>query len=76
MNKQNRKQLEKAVALIAQAQEIVETIKDEEQEKFDNLPESLQQSEKGEQFEENISALEDALGDLESATENINTTAE
>lgn len=73
MNKENRKELEKAIALIEDAKEIVEYIKDEEQDKFDNLSEGLQQSEKGQMFEENVSALDDASSQLEEAIDNIST---
>lgn len=37
MNKVRRKQLEKAMELIQEAQEIIESMKDEEQEAFDNI---------------------------------------
>lgn len=47
MNKQRRKRLEEASKLIAQAQGIIEEVKDEEQEAHDNLPESIQYGEKG-----------------------------
>lgn len=48
MNKQRRKKLAEASSLIAQAQSIIEEVKDEEEEARYNLPESLQDSEKGE----------------------------
>lgn len=61
MNKQRRKEIAKAIDLIKQAREILETVKDEEQEAFDNLPESIQYSERGETMEEYISTIEDFL---------------
>ena len=67
MNKQRRKELERAARLIIEAQEIVEAVKDEEQEAHDNLPESLQYSEKGEQMEEYVQMLEEACEGLEIA---------
>lgn len=76
MNKANRKELEKAIALIKEAQEIVERIKDEEQEKFDNLSEGLQATEKGQKFEETVSSLEDVSSQLEDAVDNINSASE
>ena len=42
------------------AQGIIEEVKDEEQEAHDNLPESFQYGEKGEQMEECIEQLEEA----------------
>lgn len=41
--------------------------KDEEQDAFDNLPESFQYSERGEQMEEYISDIEEAFDNLEEA---------
>jgi len=76
MNKENRKELEKAISLIEDAKQIIESIKDDEQDKFDNLPEGLQQSERGEKFEENVSVLDDALSQLEEAIDNISTATE
>jgi hypothetical protein len=49
----------------------VEPLADEEQEKFDNLPEGLQNSEKGQAMEEAASALESAVSELESAVDSI-----
>jgi hypothetical protein len=62
MNKQRRKRLAEASALIAQAQGIIEEVKDEEQEAHDNLPESLQYGDKGQQMEEYIDSLDEAYG--------------
>ncbi len=62
MNKQRRKRLEEASKLIAQAQGIIEEVKDEEQEAHDNLPESIQYGEKGQQMEEYIDMLDEAYG--------------
>lgn len=71
MNAKRRKELEKVIELIEDAKNKLEALKDEEQEAFDNMPESLQYSEKGERMEEIISNLDDSLSDLESAIENI-----
>lgn len=71
MNKQDRKQLEKAVELLKEAQEIIDTIKDGEQEKFDNLSEGLQATEKGQKFEEDVSTLEDANSNIDDVIEAV-----
>lgn len=60
MNKIRRKQLQEASELIAKAQGIIERVKDEEQEAHDNLPESIQHGEKGQQMEEYIDMLDEA----------------
>ena len=62
MNKQRRKELARASELIAEAQSIIESVKDEEQEAHDNLPESIQYGEKGQQMEEYIDMLDEAYG--------------
>lgn len=72
MNKNDRKELEKALALLGEAQEIIDAIKDGEQEKFDNLSEGLQQTERGQKFEETVSTLEDAWNSIDEAVGSIN----
>ncbi len=67
MNKQRRKRLEEAFDLIGQAQSILEEVKDEEQEAHDNLPESIQYGEKGEEMEGYIEMLDEAYGYLDDA---------
>lgn len=62
MNKQRRKQLQEASKLIAQAQGIIESVKDGEQDAHDNLPESIMYGEKGQQMEEYIDMLDEAYG--------------
>lgn len=65
MNKARRKELNKAMELLAQAREIIEAMQEEEQESFDNMPEGLQVSELGEKIEENAYALEEIAGYIE-----------
>ena len=43
----------------------IEEVKDEEQERYDNLPEGLQNAERGEQMQENADNLEEFIGYLE-----------
>lgn len=70
MNNIRRKSVKEALNLIEKAREILEEVKDEEQEAYDNLPESLQCGERGEQMQENIDNIEDYLSYLEE-TENL-----
>ena len=65
MNKARRKEIARAIELIEQAREILETLMDEEQEAFDNMPESLQSTERGETMEEYISILEERIDALD-----------
>ena len=72
MNKNRRKRIEDAVSSLMDLRDELESICEEEQESFDNLPESLQSSEKGETMEYNISVLEDSYNDIDSIIDNLN----
>ena len=67
MNAQRRKMLGKVSDLISEARTLLEDIRDEEQEAFDNMPESLQASERGEAMEDAISTMDDIISSLEDA---------
>lgn len=47
------------------AKEIVEAVKDEEEEAYDNLPEGVQESERGEAIQENVDSLESIADDID-----------
>lgn len=72
MNKARRKQLEKVVEVLTAQMEELETIKDEEQEAFDNLPEGIQCTDRGETMEENVDELDSIITDLENVIDSIN----
>ncbi len=72
MNKARRKRLENVVEVLTAQMEELEYIKDEEQDAFDNLPEGIQCSEKGETMEENIDDLDSVISDLENVIDSIN----
>lgn len=65
MNNMRRKNVMEALELIEKARNILEEVKDEEQEAYNNLPESLQYGERGEQMQENVDAIEEYLSYLE-----------
>lgn len=65
MNNIRRKKLEKALSMIGSAKDILDEVRDEEQEAFDNLPESFQYSERGEQMKQYIDSLEEAYSTSE-----------
>ena len=62
MNKIRRKQLQEASELIAKAQGIIKSVKDDEQEAHDNLPENIRYGEKGQQMKEYIDMLDKVYG--------------
>lgn len=67
MNKQRKKMIKDGYDLIMQAKSLIDTAIEEEQEAFDNLPESLQLSERGEEMEENVEQLQECSDNLEEA---------
>jgi len=76
MNKDRRKNLQAVIDAITEANETLETLKEEEEEYRDNMPENLQDSERYEKadaacdsLDEAISNLEEAIGDIETAIE-------
>ena len=54
---------------MSEAKEMLEGVKDDEQEYFDNMPESLQGGDKGQAAEAAVSALDDAVNELDGAIE-------
>lgn len=75
MNKLRRRQLRAALDLLDEARSILEAVQEGEQEAFDNMPESLQYTERGEAMEETISNLEDAVSSLEEINETFDEVA-
>jgi hypothetical protein len=72
MNKDRRKaladvagQIEDMIANVSAIREMLEGVRDEEQEYYDNMPESLQGGEKGENSQAAIDAMENVLSELE-----------
>ena len=72
MNKARRKDLALIVAKLEQLDALREEIRedlaavlDEEQEALDNMPEGLQESEKGQQMQEYIDTMENVTGELD-----------
>lgn len=71
MNKEQRARLGKIVEQLYDLQSQIEEVKDDEESKYDNLPESLQESDKGESFLEAIDSLDDALSYLSDAIDSL-----
>lgn len=69
MNMQRRKRIEKAGRLLEELIEEINAIQEEEQEAYDNLPESLQESERGIAMYNAAEALSDAVSSLEDVNE-------
>lgn len=72
MNKSRRKRLEDVVDLLSRANEILTEVRDEEYDAYDNLPEGLQESEKGETLYENYETLDSQADAIDEAIDEIN----
>ena len=67
MNKRQRKQLNELSEQLGDIQCEVEQIRDDEQEKIDNLPDGLQGSATEDKYQEGIDALEEIISAIEDA---------
>ena len=67
MNKQRRKELNDIIETLNNVIADIEALRDEEQDYYDNMPENLQGSEKGEMAERAISEMDDAISSIEDA---------
>ena len=65
MNAQRRKAISKLIEQIEGIQSDIEMYKDEEEECYYNLPDSIQESERGEAMQDAISQLDDAYNSLD-----------
>lgn len=61
MNKARRTKLENLLERFAEIKAEIEAVGEEEQEAFENMPENLQGSERGQQAEGNVSILDDVV---------------
>ena len=65
MNKARRKAIEEIIDQLGMLKEQIESVSEEEQEAFDNLPESIQYSERGDTMGEYITDLDDAASSID-----------
>ena len=65
MNKARRKAIEEIIDQLGTLKEQIESVCEEEQEAYDNLPESIQYSERGEAMSETTTDLEDAASSID-----------
>ncbi len=79
MKEARLKTLNDCLSAIKNAHDTLEAVRDEEEEAYDNMPEGLQYSERGDMMQEVIDNLDDVVGSLDdviSSLENVVTTAE
>ena len=71
MNKARRKELEKISSGLTDLQERLQEVLSEEEDAYDNLPEGIQDGERGDEMQEYISKMEEADYSLTEAIDNI-----
>ncbi len=71
MNAQGRKEIAKYIASLNEIKDKLDSMRDDEEMKYDNMPEGLQDSERGEQMQEAIDALENACTGLDEAIDSL-----
>ena len=69
MNKERRKSIEQIVDKINEIKADLTWIRNDEEEAYDNLPEGIQSSERGDSMQEAIEAMDDADGALQEAVD-------
>jgi septation ring formation regulator EzrA len=67
MNKARRKAIEEIIGKLEELKDQLETLSTEELEAYDNLPESIQSSERGERMSEGVDDIDNATGSIEDA---------
>ena len=71
MNKERRKRLDDVISALEDLQAEIASIAEEGREAYDNLPYSLQDSERGEQMSDNADDIDGLDGDFESLLDSI-----
>ena len=71
MNKQRRKEIQNAIKLLDGVKEQLENILSDESDYFDNMPENLQGSSRGEESENAIDIMEGVIDELDNCISNL-----
>lgn len=71
MNKERRKQIDGMIAKLENIKEFISDILDDEQNAFDNMPESMQYGERGYIMQVAIDNLDDAIGNIADAIDDL-----
>lgn len=76
MNKERKNRLSEVSNMIGDAIDEIADIMEEEQEAFDNLPESLQSSSKGDKMQDYVDSMQIIMGNLASCQTDVDNLAE
>lgn len=72
MNAKDRKQVTKIVEKLEEIKSDVDAMQVEQEDRFYNLPEGIQDSERGDEFQEAIENIESAASSIEEAIDYLN----
>ncbi len=67
MNRQRRKKLSEAFDLVSKAEELIDAVKDEETESYENLPDNFRDGDRGEEMQNYIDMMDEVIGYLQDA---------
>lgn len=71
MNNQRRKEIKSIIKTLEEAVERLNSVCSDEEDAFDNMPEGIQDSDRGDTMQENIEALEEAVESIEEVIGNL-----
>jgi len=71
MNAQRRKEIDNIISKLEDLKQDIVSMQDEEQGYFDNMPEGLQSSEKGEKAESAVDALDNSVSLINDAIDSL-----
>ena len=72
MNNRQRKKIDTMLSKLEKIQGEINDMSAEEQEKYDNLPESIQDSDRGSDMENSIEYLDEAANLIDDVIDNLN----
>lgn len=71
MNNARRKEIREAISLIQEAVDILTNVREDEEMAYENLPEGIQMSERGDAMQEWIDTLTEAEDGLQDVIDNL-----
>lgn len=71
MNKDRRKKIDELISTLEAVKADIESLQSDEESAFDNLPESMQQGDKGQAMETAKDALQSAADEVDTITQHL-----
>lgn len=71
MNREQRKEIKELIKQLEMVKNKIDSIRDDEEDKFDNLSEGLQATMRGQDMEDAIGNMEDAIDNISEAVANL-----